>query len=121
MKLALYSFFIRALSFDALVDVDAAADVAHEFAGIVGIGYAAIENPPIGTIVTLQPIFHFERHSHIEPGTVDIEATIEIVGVHTLDPAISCFLLQCATCKVEPNTVEIIAKLGAICAPNHYR
>src|SRR6266480_498474 len=87
-------------------DVHARTDVASEVFLSVIARHTAIRNPAIFAVVASQAILHDERLPRLECLRVNLETPLQIVRVHAFDPAISHFLLQAASGKVEPRFVK---------------
>ncbi len=94
------------LALTALVDVDATADEAAEGALIVERGAAAVEHPSVGAVVATHPVLHLELRALRQREGVDAQATLEVVGVHDLGPAVTELLFQRPTREPEHGLVD---------------
>jgi hypothetical protein len=70
----------------ALVNIDAAADVAGECSRIVRKRDSSIEDPPVLSVVPTKAVFHLERFPSIEVVQIMGDAALEIIRVDALRP-----------------------------------
>src|SRR5690348_14309701 len=118
----LRSQFTTALfSLYTLGNVDAASDEPEKASVVVAIRNAPIQDPAVHSVVALEPILHLERHSLIEIGDVDVEAPCEVIGMHSLRPAVAGLLGKGSSRELQPGVVEVVALLVDIGAPDHHR
>src|SRR5256885_270666 len=80
---------------------------------------SAIEDPSVHSVVTAQPILHFEYLLLPERGQVDVEASLEIVSMHAGSPPRPRFFLEPAAGEGEPPLVKIIAFGVGLRPPDH--
>src|SRR5690348_16950363 len=95
----------------AIREVDRHAHVTDKLAPRRISGDAPVQNPTIFSVPASQSIFHFEWHSRVERRIIDIHTSAEVVGMHTLRPPISEFLLHRASGEFKPVEVEKITEL----------
>ena len=79
----------RLLELLALVDVDAAADVADRGAVGADARHAVVEHPAVLAVVAAQAQVHRERRLRLEAGGADAEAALEVLGVDEARPAVA--------------------------------
>src|SRR5690348_11200612 len=101
------------------MDVEATADIALKRAVGRVTGDSAIENPAVLSAAVPQPVLHFEGAAGIKVADIDLQAAVKVVGVDVFGPAIARFLLQSAPDEIQPNLVEVEAKLVGARHPDH--
>jgi hypothetical protein len=112
----------RHLSFGGhlLRHVDAAAEISGERAGAIE-GLPVVEDLPVHAVRTPQAVRHREALPRLERAQIDLQATIQVLGVDALGPALPELLLRGAADKVEPRLVEPVAKRIGSGPPDHHR
>ena len=78
----------------ALVDVDAAADVAGRRAVGAEARHAVVEHPAVVAVVATQAQVHRERRARLEAGGADAEAAVEVFGMDDAGPAVAVQLVR---------------------------
>ncbi len=102
-------------------EVQTRADVSGEAARQVEDGTADIKYPSEIAVRVAQPILRFEGLAVIEGLAVDVDTTVEILRVHTVRPAVSQLLLDCATGERKPRVVEVVASAVRAGPPDQQR
>src|SRR5689334_6101227 len=87
-------------------NVDCRTHITHELAVESEARYSRVHNPAVFPVVAPKPIFHLERPMGVERRTICVEAILQIVGMHTLRPPVSDFLVEAAARKRQPGLVE---------------
>src|SRR5262249_5738172 len=103
------------------VNVDAGADIADEGAIVGAAGSAGVVDPAILAVMPPQPILHAKRRAGVEMTDVDPQATVEIVGMHAVGPAVAELLRHGAPGEGEPRPIEPGAELVGAGDPDHDR
>src|SRR5947209_3839655 len=106
--------------FFLIMDIETATDVSLECSVGSVTGHSMIQNPTVLSGVAPQPVLHFKWLASIKRADVDLEATVEIIRVHVLGPAVAAFLFQGTSNELEPALVEVITELVCSGHPDHY-
>src|SRR5258708_1475343 len=97
-----------------LGNVHARAYVTFRYPFAAEARLTVTQAPAIFPIGTTQPIFYFEGQPRLDSGTIGIETPLTVIGMNSVGPATSNFLLQCSSRKLEPGSVEISSPTIAI-------
>src|SRR4051812_889467 len=98
--------------------IDTTADVAQELSVGAISRDAVIENPAIHAVVAPTPVLHSEVLTRFEGGKILPDTMLPILGVNAVRPAISQFLFQRATGKIQPWFVNKSAQRVCACNPD---
>ena len=111
----------RLLELLALMDVDAAADVADR--GAVGADprHAVVEHPAVLAVVAAHPQVHREWRARFEAGGADAEAAVEVFRVDHARPAVAEKVVQAAAGVGAPRRAEPIVAAVQAGAPDQDR
>src|ERR1051325_2869825 len=66
-----------------------------------------------------EPIFHRERPAVVKSVVVSIQASLPVVGVHSLGPAVPPLRFQTTPGKFQPWTIKVGAQLVGARHPDH--
>jgi hypothetical protein len=111
----------RTLGLDLVCNVDAAPDIALELVLLAIKWRTPVEDPPVLSIMTLEPIFHLKYFLLVKCIAVHSKAVLEIAGMNTVGPSVPVLLFQTAPPELEPAVVEIIALSTRVGTPDHKR
>ena len=100
------------------LDIDAAADVPGEDAGHIVLRGAPVEQPMVDPVMASPPILYFERLATVERGAIGLTASLNVVRMHALRPAVAIFLCHRASREGQPRVIEPGAGLGGVCHPD---
>src|SRR5271157_3197618 len=111
-------FFLDPLS---VGDIEARADVPGENAIWGEPGNPVLENPAILAVLPPQPVIHCKGRASVQCRYVGLPASLQVIGVDALGPALAHLLLDGPSSEVEPLLVEVIALLICVRAPDQDR
>jgi hypothetical protein len=101
------------------VDVETAANISLKRSIRRVARHPAIKNPTVFACVMPQSVLHLKGTTSIEVGDEDLQASVEVIRVNVLCPAITRFLFQSAPDEIQPTFIEVIAKLVRARHPDH--
>src|SRR5208337_5332067 len=84
-------------------------------------GNPVVQDPAAFTVVPPQAVLHGKRRASVECRDIGLQASLQVIGVDSLGPAVAHLLLDGPSSKVEPLLVEVIAPLICISAPDQDR
>src|ERR1700751_4322926 len=103
------------------MDISTGADVSKKRT-VPGVARnSSVINPAIRAIMATQPIFHSEFLPGGKAADVGFKATIEILRMNALRPAVTEFLLHVTAGKSQPWPIEPDALLVWTGNPDHHR
>src|ERR1700704_3795613 len=97
--------------FLAVGNIKAAANVASKGILIRKARYAGIDDPAVLAISASKAVFHRKFTPCIEGRKICLHTVFQVIRVDTLHPSIPKLLLQSASGKIQPASIEVIAKL----------
>src|SRR5579872_2461743 len=102
-----------------VMDVETTAYIAFKDSVSRVAGHSTVKNPAVLTGVVSHPVFHLKWTASIEITDVDLQATIKVLWMHILCPAIARLLFESAPDEIQPALVEVITKLVGARHPDH--
>ena len=109
------------LSPPAVRDVEARADVSKASAIWGEPWNPVVQDPAVFAVVPPQPVLHRKRRACVECRDIGLQASLQVIGVDALGPAVAHLLLDGPSSEVEPLLVEVIAELICVRAPDQDR
>src|SRR5215467_10008731 len=101
-------------------DVQARSNVASKRAIRIEPRGTNVENPSILSVMTSQPVLHFEILATFKSLRVGRDTSPQVVGVDRFRPTIPELLLKRSSAEIQPALVEVRAELVRTRHPDHY-
>src|SRR5271163_1190179 len=98
----------------ALGHINATPDVTHKRAILIKPRHANVQKPSILSVVPSEPILHSELFTPIEGLRVRVQASLQILGVNTLRPAVPKLEVEGSRGEIQPRLIEVGAQLVCV-------
>src|SRR5271157_1298975 len=92
-------------------DVNTRADVPGENAIWGEPWNPVVQDPAVFAVVPPQPVLHCKRSASLQCRDIGLQASLQVIGVDALGPALAQLLLDGPSSEVEPLLVKVIAPL----------
>src|SRR5271156_4942191 len=91
--------------------INATPDVTHKRAILIKPRHPNVDNPSILSVVPSEPILHSELLTPIRGLPVRVQASLQILGVNTLRPAVPYLEVNGSPGEIQPRLIEVGAQL----------